>query len=343
MVALKPQQAKSFTSALEPRINAVLLYGEDAGLVAERAKLAAEALARRSKPPGEILRIGDADLENDPDRFHTELQTVSMFGGARVVRTQTSRRIHTNLLKSLIEPGTMTGALVVEAGALRADDALRKLFEGAPTALAVPCNPDEAKSLEAIVAEAFAAAGVEIAQDARQLLVSRLGADRVMSRSEIDKLLIYAHGEAKVTIEAVEAVVGDASEQAIDTILFAVSGGRGREAVIELDRAVASGESPQGIILATQRHFQRLHRLRAMSDQGRSFVDAFRSLRPPLPYKLQPMLESHARAWDAPRLDRAQSVIARAAKQARLSSGLEATLAERMLLEVAALAPSPRR
>lgn len=343
MVAVKPAQAASFLKALEPRILAVLLYGDDAGLVSERARTAARAFADRSKPPGEIIRIEDTDLETNPDRFHTELQTVSMFGGARVVRTTASRKINTNLLKPLLVPGALAGALVVEAGGLRAEDAMRKLFEGSGMAAAVPCYPDEGRNLDTIVNEAFAEAGLAIVPEAHQLLVSRLGADRVLSRAEIDKLLIYAHGTKTVTVEDVEAIVGDASELAIDAILMAASAGNGRKAVVELDRAVSSGESPQGIIVMMMRHFQRLHRLRGMMDQGRGFEDAARSLRPQLHFKTKAMIEQHTRTWDLPRLDRAIAAISRTAKQARLSSAIEATLTERLLLELAAMVASQRR
>jgi DNA polymerase-3 subunit delta len=342
MVALKPAQSAQFLKSIEPRIVAVLAFGDDAGLVSERARLAAGAFAARSDPPGEVLRIEDTDLDSDPDRLHTELRTVSMFGGARVVRTQTSRKVNTNFLKPLLEPGAIAGALVVEAGALRRDDALFKLFESAGHALAIPCNLDEARDLETVIREAVAAAGLEIAPEVRQALASRLGADRALSRSEIEKLILYAHGTGRITIEDVEAVVGDASDMALDGILMSVSAGNGRKAILELDRWVASGESVQGVIVLTLRHFQRLHRLRAAVEAGRSFDDAARSLRPQLPFKVKNAIEAHVRAWDLGRLDRAIAAIARTAKDARLSSQLEATLTERLMLELAALAGSRR-
>lgn len=343
MVAIKAAQAASFLKAIEPRFVAILVYGDDAGLVTERARLAAQAFADRSKPPGEILRIEDADLDGDPDRLHTELRTISMFGGARVVRTSTSRKVNAQFLKSLLEPGAIAGALVVEAGALRRDDALLKLFEGAGHAMAVPCFPDEARDIESVLRDVLAEAKVDMAPEAKQLLVSRLGADRGLTRAEIDKLLLYTHGTGRITAEDVEAIVGDASELAIDAILTATSGGNGRKALQELDRAVASGESPQGILVMTLRHFQRLHRLRAAMDQGRSFDDAARTMRPPLHFKSRPLIEAHSRAWDMPRLDRAIAAISRTAKDARLSSQLEATLTERLLLELAAMAGAQRR
>lgn len=342
MVAVKAHQAAQFLKALDPKVVAVLLYGTDPGMVSERAGLAAKALAGRDNPPGEILRIEDADLDAEPDRIAIELQTVAMFGGRKVVRTTASRKINAKFLEPLLAPGAMTGMLVVEAGNLRADEALRALFEKPAHAAAIACYADEARDVENLVREMLSSAELEISTEARQLLVSRLGADRTLTRAEIDKLVLYAHGRERIEIADVEAVVGDAAEQVLDTILLAASGGAGRKAVLEFDRAVAAGESPQMIISATQRHFQRLHRLRSALDAGRSFEDASRALRPPLHFKSKPAIEAHCRAWDAARLDRAIASIARSARDARVSAHLEATIAERLLLELATMAGSRR-
>jgi DNA polymerase-3 subunit delta len=338
MVAIRANEAQSFLKSIEPRINAILAYGPDAGLVAERAKDAAERLAVRDNPPGEVLRIEDADLDTDPDRIHIELQTVAMFGGAKVVRTSASRKVTAAFLKPLLEPGAIVGGIVVEAGNLRPDEALRKLFESSASAAAIPCFADETRDIESLIREALSGEQIEIAPDALQMLVARLGADRALTRAEIEKLVLYAHGAKRIEVEDVEAAVGDASELTIDTILLATSGGDGRRAVVELDRAVSSGESSQTVIVFLQRHFQRLHRLRGAIEAGKSFEEAARGLRPPLHFKMRSIIEAQCRTWDLARLDRAIAAINRAAKEARLSSYLETTLAERLVLDLARLA-----
>ena len=342
MVAIKAQQAQSFLKSVDARIAAILVFGTDAGLVSERARQAAESIAARDKPPGEILRIEDADLDSDTGRLAVELQTMAMFGGRKVVRTTASRRINANLLKPLLEPGALVGALVVEAGNLRPDETLRAMFEKPAHAAAIACYADEARDIDGIIRDTIAAAQMEITPEARQLLASRLGADRALTRAEIDKLILYAHGRKTIVPDDIDAVVGDASELAIDTILLAASGGSARRALIELDRAVSSGESPQGIITMTLRHFQRLHRLRAAIDAGQGFEQAARFVRPPLHFKTKSIIEAQCRAWDLPRLDRALAAIDKAAKDARLSGALETTITERLLLQLATMA-APRR
>src|SRR5690606_41512281 len=145
MPAIKTQQAEQFLKTLDSRYRAVLVYGNDAGVIAERSRAAARRLAGASAPPGEVLRIEDADLEVDPDRLLVETQTVPMFGGPKVVHTRASRRVNVQVLKPLLEEGHLTASLVVEAGNLRQDDPLRLLFEKSPIAAAIACLPDEGR------------------------------------------------------------------------------------------------------------------------------------------------------------------------------------------------------
>lgn len=338
MVAVKAAQADAFLAKLDPRINAVLVFGTDAGLVSERASKAAHAIAGRDNPPGEVLRIEDPDLEQDPHRIAVELQTMAMFGGRKVVRTTASRRVNASLLKPLLEPGALVGALIVEAGNLRADEALRKLFEAPAHAAAVPCFADEARDLDGVIKAELSAAKLSITPEARQLLISRLGADRALSRNEVGKLALFAAGKGTIDVADVEAIVGDASELTVSTIVMAAASGNAAVALSELDRAVEAGESSQGMIVVLQRHIQRLHRLVTALDMGRSFEDASRALRPPLFFKEKTQVEAQCRLWDSRRLARALAMVATAAKDARLSATLDTTIAERLLLDLALLA-----
>jgi DNA polymerase-3 subunit delta len=340
MVAVKSHQANAFLKDLKRTISAVLFYGTDAGLVAERAAVLARRLAEREDPPGEIIRVDDASLEDDPDRIFVELKTAPMFGGAKIVRATTGRRVTAATLGPLVESGDLVGHLIVEAGSLRPDDSLRTLFERSAHAAAVACFPDEARDLEGVVGEVLAAARIEIAPEARKVLIARLGADRALSRAEVEKLALYAHGKGRIEEADIDAAVGDAAEQALDRVVLAAGGGNVAAALSECDRSIAAGEDAQAVIAALQRHFLRLHRMRTGLDTGRSMDEIVRGLRPPPHFKQRDALEAQSRAWSAAKLSAALARIAQAAKAARLSPALEGTLAERLLLALGALAKS---
>ena len=337
MVAIKPQNALSFLAKPDPALRAILLYGSDAGSVSERAQKLAAMFAARENPPGEIVRLDDADLDGDPDRLSIELLTMPMFGGSKIVRTSQGRRVTAATLKSLLsEP--LPGVLIVEAGNLRPDEGLRGLFEKSASAAAIGCYADEGASLAALIAEVLGAAGLKITTEAREELAHRLGADRALSRSELEKLCLYAADAGTVEIDHVETIVGDASELAIDRVLNSAAMGDAQAALAECDRALASGESAQLIILMAQRHFQRLQRTRAGVEAGRPLDEMLRQMRPPIHFKQRAGFERQCRLWSSAQLGQALARIGAAAKAARLGSNLEAAHAERLLLELARMA-----
>ena len=133
MVAVKAHEAEAFLAKLPPKITALLFFGADEGLVAERAQKAARSSASMSSPPGEILRLDDLDLEQEPSRIEIELTTISMFGGRRIVRANASRRITAATIAPLLK-GPLEGILILEAGNLKPDEGLRGLFEKTPNA-----------------------------------------------------------------------------------------------------------------------------------------------------------------------------------------------------------------
>ncbi len=342
MVAIKGHQAAAFLKTPDDRFTAYLLFGTDPGLVSERSAHLAKAIAARSDPPGEIVRLDDIDLENDPDRLSVELLTVPMFGGRKIVRTATGRRITALTLKPLVQDAALAGVLIVEAGNMKADDSLRTAFEKAPHAAAIGCYADEERDLDQVVREVLHANGLAITPEARQLLIGRLGADRVLSRGEVEKLALYARGTSEITEDDVEAVVGDAAELAVERIAHASASGDGARAVAELQRALTAGESAQGIIGAIQRHFTRLHRIRAAVEGGKSIESAIGEIRPPVHFKQKDALAAQCRAWRPEALEAALAGIASTARTARVTSTLDDLFAERLVLTLARLARSSR-
>jgi DNA polymerase III subunit delta len=341
MVAIKAHQANAVLTRPDGTLTAFLIYGSDAGLVSERAVKLAHALAARENPPGEIVRIDEPELEQDSERLSTELLTLAMFGGRKIVRTTMSRRLTGAALRDLLAGPPLAGILIVEGGNLRADDTARQVFEKSATAAAIPCFPDDAQSLDAMVGEVLAGHGLKITPDARELLIARLGADRGLSRGEVEKLALYVAGQATIDADAVDAIVGDASELAMERVVDAAAAGDVARAVSGCQRMMAAGDGAQSVIAAVQWHFARLHRLRAAIDAGRSMDDALRQVRPPVYGKRRDAMVAQCRRWTGPRLAAALARIRASALAARSSSALEDAHAERLLMELARLAGSP--
>ena len=343
MVAVKAHEADAFLRALPTKITALLLYGSDEGLIAERAQAACKAAAAGSNPPGELLRLDDLDLEREPDRITVELTTVSMFGGRRIVRVNASRRVTQTTIAPLLSGGPLEGILVIEAGNLKPDEGLRGLFEKTPAAAAIACYADGERDLEAVIRDVLGSHNLDISHEAKRTLISRLGADRAQSRAEIEKLALYCYGQPRVELADIDAATGDASEQALDTAVAAAASGQPAAAILATERAMSAGESPQALIIAAQRYFQRLHRVRSALDAGGSLDTALRALRPPVHFKSRDAFARHVQAWHGAKLLLALDRIGLAQRLARSSSIDDALAADRLVLDLARLGAATAR
>ncbi len=144
--------------------------------------------------------------------------------------------------------------MILEAGDLQRSNPLRALVERAGAGLAVPCYPDEARGVDALIDPILREHGLEIDRAARTLLISRLGADRQLSRREIEKLALYARGEARIETAHVEACVGDAAARDIDMVIDAAFTGKGDTLDQGYARLRQAGEDPGVLIGFALRH-----------------------------------------------------------------------------------------
>ena len=337
MVAVKANDADAFLRSISPKISALLFYGTDDGLIAERASAACKTAAAKSDPPGEILRLDDLDLDHNPGRIIVELTTISMFGGRRIVRINASRLVTAATVGPLLETA-LEGVLVIEAGNLKPDEGLRGLFEKSLTAAAIACYGDTERDLEGVIRNVLAAYKLEISNEAKQALVLRLGADRGQSRAEVEKLALYCYGKPRIDLIDVETATGDASDRALDTVVTAAASGQTATAMAASERVLSGGESPQSLIIATQRYFQRLHRVRAALESTGSMDLALKSLRPPLHFKSRDTFSRHVNTWTGEKLLLALSRISFAQRTSRSSTIDDTLAADRMILDLARLA-----
>ncbi len=331
MVAYKSSAVASFVKAPKADCRAVLVYGRDAGLAAERANALAQIFARRGPGSSEIVRLDDRDFAENPARLEVELRTTPMFAEQSVVRVTAGPKLNVPALKTLLADG-FANFLIVEGGNLRPDSSLRKLFEGHGSAAALPCYSDE-RGLSELIETELAEAGLSIDRETRDYLMARLGADQALSRAEVVKLALYAQGGGTVSHDDVEAIVGDAAETALENFVYATSGGDAKAALSELQRLVAAGTDKGAALSALGRHFIQLHRVAASVASGRPAEEALRSLRPPpRPRRREEAFLARCRRWGAGRLARALPVIQEAVRRSRRSPDLESAFAERLVL-----------
>jgi DNA polymerase III subunit delta len=327
MVALKGGEVDAFLARPDPARPVVLVFGPDAGLVAERAQAIIGASVDDPRDPFALVRIEGDELAGDPVRLIDEAQTVPLFGGRRAIWLRVGGRFNiVPTLETLLTLSLRDCRIVIEAGDLRRSAPLRTLCERARNAVAIGCYPDDERALTRLIDDEMRTAGLSLEAEARTALVPLLGGDRRASLSEIRKLALYAHGQPKVGLDDVLAVIADA---------FA---GRHGEVETEFVKARIAGTAPGTILSAALRQLAQLHKARLAIEGGATIDEALADARPPLHFTRRHAVEAALKSWTAARLEKAMGQLAECVLDARKQASLAEALAQRALISIAGAA-----
>src|SRR5258705_335999 len=89
----------------------------------------------------------------------------------------------------------------------------------------VPASFDSARDLAAVIRETFAAHHIAASRDAVEFLVGHLGGDRLLTRSELEKLTLYAGNGGRIELTDAQAVVSDNAALSLDDAVLAAAKG----------------------------------------------------------------------------------------------------------------------
>jgi DNA polymerase-3 subunit delta len=335
MVAVKTSDIDAFVARPNPAQPVILLFGPDAGLVRERAEALIASAVDDIKDPFALARLEPEDLSENPSRLVEEANTIPLFGGRRAVWVRAGGRNIAPAVEALLGATSPDCRVVIEAGDLKKSAPLRTLCERAKNAAALACYADGERDVARLIDQEVRDAGLSIADDARTALVAILGGDRQSTRSELRKLLLYAHGQSRIELDDISAVVADAAALGLDGVIDAAFAGKPSELETQFARARNSGTAAGTILLAAQRQVALLHKTMLNVDQGRSPSQAVESMMPPVHFRRKGAVEAALRVWTSRRLDKVMQDLGTATLESRRQPSLADAIAQRALLSIA--------
>ncbi|MEQ8229043.1 MAG: DNA polymerase III subunit delta [Rhodospirillales bacterium] len=331
------RQTDSFLDNPGEDVAAVLIYGPDHGLVRERADRLIRAVAGAGDDPFRVASLTESDIADDAERLASERAALAFGGGRRAIRIDGGDKLAPAVERALDVAGD--GVVVIVGGELPARSKLRKLCEGAKTAAAVPCYADDTRATEQVVREALTAANLTIGREALAYLSENLGNDRLVSRRELEKLVLYmADAGPEVTLADAQACVGDNAGRGTDAVTRALAGGDVPALLRDYASALDLGDGAIGMLRAAQRMFQRLHLAAGDVARGSRPEQAVENLRPPVFFKEKPLFINALRSWPPARLGTALEILTEAERACKSGLGPDEVICERAFIRLARLA-----
>ncbi len=345
MILAKRPEVDRFLRSPDKAVRAAVIHGKDRSGVAERAETLCKAITPDLNDPFNVTLLTDSDIDGDEARLEEALTALSMIGGRRLVRVRLGAekasidKMLAVALKAHADGGYNPEAmLVVEAGALGRDSALRKAAEASSGAVGIACYEDETGDVARMTREALAADKVGLTGDALDRFVARLPRERGLMRQEIERLALYiGPGSGRtIDVEELETHLGVEPDASLQDAALQAFGGRPAPAQAGLRRAFAEGESPVMAVRQASIHLAKLRRINVLQSNGAGSKEAAKAAG--VFWKQEAEMLRQARSWRLEDLDRVLDSVNAADVATKTTGSPDQLIAERLILEISARA-----
>lgn len=331
MGALKASEVDAFLRNPDVALRIYLFYGPNTGLSHERCGILVRHLVDDPRDAFQMIKIDGDTLDSDPGRIIDEANTLGLFGGKRCLWIRAGERGDIKALKDLFQNAPLC-PIIIEAGDLTPKDSMRSQAEACRHAVAIPSYADDGNNLPLLIDEILGESGLEVKGETRQALIASLGADRLLSRRELEKLALYCQGQSQIKIDDIDAVLSNASQLSIDSLVDAVF--LGEAAIVDplLKRALQEGYQSSMILSSLLRHAFVLLTAHREREGGKSLVDIEKSLR--IFYKRTAAFRKHLSLWPASALQKAIISLGDGQLSTRQNADLATSLLSRLCLSL---------
>ena len=342
MKLVKRPEIDAFFKSPPRHVVGALIYGKDRSQVLERSTVLARQIVPDIHDPFNVSLLTDTDIDSDPARLEGELQSLSLMGGRRLIRlkffTEKSGldKAVTALLKNHAAGDYNREAfIVIEAGALGSDSALRRLADADKSLVSIACYDDETGDTIRMAREAFAQNGVSLTTAAMDLFAQRMPKERGVAHQEIERLILFIGPGSHRTIDDKELVdfLGVEPEASFFKAAQDAFGGRMKAAQAGLRRAFAEGEGGADAMRALSGHYNKVKLLKSLIDKGLGGKEAAKAAG--IFWKDEDDMLRQARAWSFNVLDPLAGDLIEADKLCKSTGMPDLLIAERLFLQIA--------
>jgi DNA polymerase III delta subunit len=260
---------------------AVLLWGDDAGMIRQATVQVKEAVAAQTgldlTDPFAVENFGLSDVVNEESKLGDAAMTLSFTAPHRLITvggiSGTERADEIKALTGIVADVLklpLQGVTLVLPVPLHLDKKhpLVKVVEGYDKGLAVRFFADTARDLGGFIGSELTRLGAQATREATDMLANNLGADREVARRELEKLVCYAGEERPITAAHVQASLCGATPSGVFMLAEAVLGQNPIMIERQLAQLLEQGEDLNGALMLTLGEFKKLALAKQLKAQG---------------------------------------------------------------------------
>ena len=315
--------------------SAYLLYGPDQGLVRERARQLSDYFCDLPNDPFAQTSLTGAQLAEDKARLSDEAMAVNIFGGLRVVTVSGVGSEMTAGVKLAFANPNPDARIIIRASDVNTRHALVKLCDETEFCASIGCYSDDRRNLQQIAKEIFAKDNISASAQVMSAILTRLGSDRQVSLSELNKLALYVGSGGVLSLGDIDKALGDNGAVAVDEVSLSLLNGDVNAFERDYGRLRHEGIQPIAVLRQLLSLFKGMQVAKARMQTGHSAAQAIALLRPPVHFKMKPVLTRQLGIWSEDQITDAIDRVMQAEVQTKSTTSADpSTLTGQILLGI---------
>ena len=337
MSLLKGNSVDRHLARPDANILGSLFFGPEAGLVAERAAALTHYYAAKNY---QITRISEEKYKSDGLHLEALLNADSLFADNDFYLLEDGGPDLLSHLKEM-DIDKLLGLphrFAILAGDLKGTSGLRKFFEASSHLAAIACYLDTHGDIIKLVQDTLQSQSINISHENASYVASLLGNNRLLNRSELEKLSLYCLEMGEVSREAIDEVLDDNGVSKIDALIDACFNGQPTVLAAEMQRFFNGGLAEEMLFASLTRHVEGLYAANILQQSGQSAELSLNRGFGYIHFSRKTDLQRQLSRWSLSKLEHAQKGLHELENNLRLNPELKPSYLERYFLRLAMIA-----
>ncbi len=279
---IQPNQILTFLNKIPDNIKIILFYGPDSGLITHRLQIAMKSFLGDDFDLSSLVYLYESDLKDYPEKLEEEFTTFSLFSEEKkIIILRDIKDFSIKLVNSAIDSISDKILVLIESDDLSTTSSLRKTAENSEKWASVACYQDNNLAIKDLIKKKILVNSCKIDDDAMNFLIENLGNNRLISESEIDKLILYKYYDKHITLQDVLENIDNQSVVAFDRFIYAFFDKNIEEAYINLKKLLEE-ENVITIVRVLLNHTIKLHYAKLQIEDGIEIDIVIKNIKPPI-------------------------------------------------------------
>ena len=313
---------------------AYLVYGQNKGLVREKSQTIIDTY---KDDQTEIIKFENDELISEPEKLSNEFNTFSLIAEKKIIHVLNTKDNLTETITNTINNQDSTNLIIFETGELTPRSKLRKFFEKEKNLGILACYFDTERDVQDLIETTFKKEDISISRDISLLIAKRLGNERHIIKSELEKIILYLKDKKEFKAEDILKCLGQNEDFGFDNLNYNLCDGN----VVKLDKIInqlyLQGISPIALLRSVDKHFQKILFVNQKIDSGINLNESFIKLKPPIFFLYINQFKNQVKKWKTSLCYKAIERIMETEELCKLNSKISKIVCWRTLRNIASI------